>query len=229
MSKTVMQLVIYNITSNSCEYKVLNSSTVPESHTLLYMISDEFGLSPFLIYSDTLNGIITGLKSTTTYTISQWDGKENWVTKGTITTYDNINSLCASDFEKYINSSLQCYYKVLQYEGKNTKLNTVKLLLLDVIENLLYGELSSCLSIKDTQIIDSILNKIYGSSCMFPYPIECGLRIGYKNISPTQDTKAPCDIVVDPITTSYWKDDNYWIEQNTIGQSKIWYDDGCIF
>lgn len=131
---------------------------------------------------------------------------------------DNVNALCSNSFEKYINSSLHKYYKLLTYEGYVKTNETFKLLALDMINEILSGELSHCLKKEDLKYIELFLNKIYGSNCLFPYPTCC---INGGSTSSTDDENITCEDILDPIKTSYWKDSEYWRDH------KLWKDEGC--
>lgn len=224
-----MYLILYNIKARSLQYKLSQKpvDTNTGMSVLLknnylnykYYISEKSNINSKRYINITKSRIIKNLKPLTTYVFvieTNTAEKDGFEEQYVFTTTEDLNSLCANDFEKYIYSSLNKYYKLLQQEGYVNFKETQKLIALDVIENLLYGELSNCLNSKDAQLIDKFLNKIYGS-CLFPYPVSCI----YESIQTQKENDGICDWVVDPIVTSFWDDKQNWKD------NKIWHDEGC--
>lgn len=221
-----MYLILYNIKAHSLQYK-LSEKAVNTDNDISILLKDDYENCKYSISEQTnannkyyidikKPSIVKNLKSLTKYilTIETYDLKKIKIID--FITAEDLDSLCANDFEKYIHSSLTKYYTLLQQEGYVNVKEIQKLIALDVIENLLYGELSNCLISEDMRVIDKLLNKIYGN-CLFPYPVSCI----YVNISTQKDIDGICDWVVDPIVTSFWDDKQNWKDQ------KIWHDEGC--
>ncbi|MBO6233426.1 MAG: hypothetical protein J6N78_05165 [Clostridia bacterium] len=126
--------------------------------------------------------------------------------------------ICSTPFEDYIYSSLYNYFRTLSYTGHVKKIDVAKLIILDMVEELLSGSLSTCLKEEDMQLIDNILyNCLYGSSCLLPYPMGCV-------DSCVQPTSSDEDIdennILPPVIPSYWDDDRIWKDKT------IWSDRG---
>lgn len=70
------------------------------------------------------------------------------------------------DLTKYVDTSIENYFKSLSYKGYLNDRDTNNLLILTFLEEMLYYKFSDYITQKDYTIIMEALNELYNSSCI---------------------------------------------------------------
>lgn len=75
--------------------------------------------------------------------------------------------------DNIVYTAIEKYFSALSKTGYKSYDEVYKLLFMTVIKDFIYGYFAECVTEKDLVLLSRSMYKIFGTSCMFPFPQSC--------------------------------------------------------